>query len=155
MKRIYKLMLTEAVIQALIEGVILGVIIFSLQVIVLEPMLTPKTDIEVQCYEGKFENELTFEFHNKAEFAGDDFRIFIWGIEIDVMSVDVWNQLCSAVRIKDGIYGVYVECDYIPPETKMPISFLLKNESKSVDVTYWSKNTKLTKEHLDCLTSNK
>ena len=123
--------------------------------------LTPSTSISVDCQiRETIGNSYTLDvsFKNKADFAGDDLFIYLWGV-----TSDNWESVYSASeqceRIKESELDLKhrfkIFCDFIPPESRFGFSIhSLSNKeiisTNSVQVEWWGKTTPYKKEVIVC-----
>lgn len=143
-----------------IQFVFLGVILLIITANITES-LKPRTDIEV--YKPtilKIDNESTdyqvdIKFHNKANFAGEDFYLYVWGITVGGWVNDYpTSEHCEIIRDLEVDYQhrVKIHCDFIPPNSEFIFSFSgtqfdnEANKTGKIALQWWSKTTPLTEK---------
>jgi len=114
--------------------------------------IKPQTDISVSCKILKGVNanySLEIYFDNKADFAGEDFYIYLWLITSNGWGTDyVVSEHCKRIEELDvdRTHRFKVYCNFIPPKTKFDflIDTDLNNltiENRTLDIEWWSKTT--------------
>lgn len=145
----------------IIQFLILGLILWGF-ITILEDSLKPKTDIQIDYSIEKLQNvsadyKLNIIFNNKADFAGEDFYIYVWGI-----TSNSWGSSHSTsehcVRKKDieidwkSRFKIY--CDFIPPKSNFGfgIDFEFNERAQNltmISIEYWGKTTPYDKKWIN------
>lgn len=134
---------------------ILFVIFAFLLNFILSNSLKPQTDIEVyspnieKLHNVSADYKIELVFNNKADFPGEDFYIYVWGITSTSWGSDYpTSEHCKRIEELDVDYQhrFKIYCDFIPPESKFGfhIDFELDdraNKSRLISLEYWGKST--------------
>ncbi|MFH1586312.1 MAG: hypothetical protein ABID38_00480 [Candidatus Diapherotrites archaeon] len=145
----------------IIQFILLGIILSIITSTVIIPALTPKTNIDVYIDKQKDEF-ISVTFYNNADFAGDDFKIEFDGLNYTYYSYDAFSPatLCKtdmlkASKTQEFLIGFQVQCNYIPPKSKIVLKFIPQKIMWNVEehpdrenffhINYWSKTTPQTK----------
>jgi len=120
----------------------------------LSNSLKPQTDINVsinvyKLYNVSADYKIDLVFDNKANFAGEDFYIYVWGMTSSSWdSSHATSEHCERIKKEELDYKnrVKIYCDFIPPNSKFGfgIDFELDEKSSNSEVIiieYWGKTT--------------
>lgn len=138
--------ISSKILDLLLQGIVL-LIIFGVFVI---PMITPSTNVSVNLSRDLDRNTTYFSFSNSASFSGDDFSILIEPIDFTMLEYPVFSErLCKGNKVVMGLTGptgAWVDCSYLPPRSTIAFGFKdFHSTSEKFNVTFWSKNTQITK----------
>jgi len=138
----------------LIQFMFLGLFLWIFTTI-LSDSLKPQTDIEVyspnisKLYNVSEDYRIELVFNNKADFAGEEFYLYVWGLTSGGWGSDYpASEHCKRIEELEVDYQhrFKIYCDFIPPKSKFGfhIDFELDNRANKsgfISVEYWGKTT--------------